>query len=247
MRKLTVDELAVSVCGRPLLSGVSLALEAGEILGLVGASGSGKTLTLRAMVGLLARSIRCRGTLRIDDRDHDLADAAGLAPLRGRTLALLAQAAAASLDPVRSVGEQLREVQRRWKDRRSAEDRFTEVGLTAAIGRRVPAQLSGGEAQRACLALALAAAPAVLLADEPTSSLDALSQAAVVRTLEGCARERGIAMILVSHDLALVAAIADRIAVIDGGRIVEEGAARAVIDSPQAPATRRLCAAARGA
>lgn len=246
MRKLTVDSLACSVGDRSLVSGVSFGLHAGEILGLVGASGSGKSLTLKAMVGLVPRSIRCRGILRIDEADHDLARAADLAPLLARTLAYLAQAATPSLDPVMRVRDQLREVQRRWRDRRSATDRLQEVGLTPAHLERYPHQLSGGEAQRVCLALALAAAPAVLLADEPTSSLDALSQAAVIRLLEGCVRERGIAMILVSHDLALVAAVADRIAVIDGGRIVEEGATRAVIRSPQAPATRRLCAAARG-
>ncbi|MEZ4448624.1 MAG: ATP-binding cassette domain-containing protein [Nannocystaceae bacterium] len=245
MRKLTVDSLSSSGPARRLLDRVSLVLHAGEILGLVGASGSGKSLTMRAMVGLLPRPLRAEGTLQIDDARYDLGRAADLAPLRGRTLGLLPQAPTQSLDPVRRIGAQVREVQRRWRDDRSADERARDVGLTPAHLDRYPYQLSGGEAQRVCLALALAAAPAVLLADEPTSSLDALSQAAVIERLTLCVRERGIAMIFVSHDLALVAAIADRIAVIDAGRIVEEGETRAVIDHPRSEAARRLCDGAR--
>ncbi|MCB9566782.1 MAG: ABC transporter ATP-binding protein [Myxococcales bacterium] len=244
MRTLTVTRLRCEVDGHELVSDVSLELAAGERLAIIGASGSGKSLTLRAMVGLLPPPLRASGTLELDGQSFDLSQPARLGRIRGRGLALLAQSAAASLDPTRRLRDQLAEVQRRWSDPTSASARMASVGLGERELQAYPHQLSGGEAQRAALALALACQPRFLLADEPTANLDSLAQARVLEALREAVEGAGIGLVLVSHDLALVASGCRRAMVFDGGCVVEAGAIDGLIAAPQHPATRRLVAAA---
>ncbi|MCA9658420.1 MAG: ATP-binding cassette domain-containing protein [Myxococcales bacterium] len=255
---LTVAELRCTTAETTLLEVDALELAAGERLGLVGASGSGKSLLLRALVGLRPRGIDVCGALRFAGASYDLGRPAALAGLRGRGLAYLSQSAAASLDPTRRVDAQLAEVlslhlQREMSGRRdAAEDRrrrLAEVALDPAIAEAYPHQLSGGQAQRVALALALACGPRVLLADEPTANLDTLSGARVLAAIDDAIAGEGLAMILVSHDLAEVAARCPRLVVLDRGRVVDRGATVDVLlegeSGSRSSATRRLVAAAR--
>ena len=230
-----------------LLEDVSLELAEGEQLGIVGASGSGKTLLLSALVGLLPRPLRAEGHLLLRGRRYDLGDPAKLAAIRRGGLALLSQSAASSLDPTRPIGAQLAEVEE-LSGRSSARSRsasFGQVGLDPSIARAFPHQLSGGEAQRTALALALAGRPQVLLADEPTANLDTVNGAQVLAALDMAAAESGLSLILVSHDLAEVASRCPRLIVLDNGRAVESGRPSDLLRAPQAEATRRLVEVAR--
>ncbi len=250
MARLTIDIRAIRRTRDDcvLLEAVSLELGPSECLGIVGPSGSGKSLLLRALVGLLPRALRAEGELRLGAMRFDLGDPTGLAKVRGRGLALLNQSAASSLDPTRRVDSQLREVERQRGITSTPSSRIAalaHVGLEASIGRAYAHQLSGGEAQRVALCLALAARPQVLLADEPTSNLDTVSGAQVLHALDTAATDSAPSLMLVSHDLAEVATRCPRIVVLEGGRVVEAGASATIIQTPHSTAARRLVAAAR--
>jgi len=253
MRALTIATSGVHrlADGHRLLGSVSLGLEEGRSLGLVGPSGSGKSLLLRALVGLLGPQLGATGELRLNGRRFDLAAPKTLAMVRGRGLALLHQSAASSLDPTRNVDAQMLEVERAWAGagttRSSADDRrraLERVALPPAIGGAFAHELSGGEAQRVALALALAAKPQVLLADEPTANLDTVSGAAVLSALAAAVERSDLSLILVSHDLAQVASRCPQLAVLCAGELVESGATEDLLRAPQAEATRRLVAIA---
>lgn len=232
--------------GARLVDGVDLEIGAGEVLALVGASGSGKSLTALALIGLVPPPARAAGgTVALDGG----APRAGpdLRGIRGVGVGLVPQDPAASLDPVRRVGDQVAETLRahRAMGRREAAARaraaLGEVGLDRDDH---PHRLSGGQRRRALIAIALAPGPRVLVADEPTASLDAPVQSEVLELLDRRRRERGLAVLLISHDMGAVARLADRVAVMDRGRIVESGPASAVLRSPRHPATRALVDAA---
>lgn len=244
---MRLEGLRCEIDERVLLDGVSLTLVAGEPLALLGPSGSGKSLLLRCLLGLAPASASVRGTLLWGDARIDLGDRRALAGLRGRGLTLVPQAAAASLDPLRRVGAQLREVMQLHdaSTRERPEDRLAEVGLPASHVDRYPRELSGGQAQRVALALALACRPAVLLADEPTASLDCIAQAELLDLLSSRCGDRRIALVLVSHDIALVARRCSRALVLAQGRVAEEGSLDTLLSTPAAPITRALVAAAR--
>ena len=231
-----------------LLESVSINLAEREQLGVVGASGSGKSLLLVALVGLLPRPLRAEGHLLLRGQRYDLSDPAKLAAIRRGGLALLSQSAASSLDPTRRIGAQLAEVEERCCGASSTQSRsacLSMVGLDPSIGRAFPHELSGGEAQRTALALALAGRPQVLLADEPTANLDTVNGALVLEAIDRTAAESGLSLILVSHDLAEVASRCPRLLVLDRGRAVESGRARDLLRAPKAAATRRLVEVAR--
>ncbi len=231
-----------------LLGSVSISLAEGEQLGVVGASGSGKSLLLAALVGLLPRPLRAEGHLLLRGRRYDLGEPAKLAVIRRGGLGLLSQSAASSLDPTRRIEAQLAEVEERCGSGSSTQSRsasLSKVGLDPSIGRAFPHQLSGGEAQRTALALALAGRPEVLLADEPTANLDTVNGALVLAALDRAAAQSGLSLILVSHDLAEVASRCPRLLVLDRGRAVESGRASDLLREPQAAATRRLVDVAR--
>jgi peptide/nickel transport system ATP-binding protein len=233
---------------RPALDGVSFALEAGESVALVGESGCGKTQLARAILGLPPESARVSGAVRFGGRDLlGLSDAEWRA-VRGREIGLVFQEPASALDPVQTIGAQLLETIRfhfdvpRAEARRLALAALHDVAFPDPEGAlsEYPHRLSGGLRQRALLALTLACGPALLLADEPTASLDATVAAQVLDLLDRLRRERRLTLLLVTHDLGLVAAHCDRVLVLYAGRIVEEADTEGLFRSPSHPYTRGL-------
>jgi len=249
---LDVRGLTVDFTGqRPhrAVDGVDLALAPRERLAIVGESGSGKSQLLLACIGLLAANGRAAGSVRFDGNELlDGADAA--ARVRGSGIGFVFQDAGGSLTPHRRIGEQMVEVAlaRRGTSKRDAAgaalDMLERVRLPDPAGTlaRYPHELSGGMRQRVAIALALVARPRLLFADEPTTALDVTVQAEVMALMAELCDGLGMALVLVTHDLGVVAALADRIAVMYAGRIVEEGTASALLSHPAHPYTAGLLA-----
>ena len=223
------------------VDGVSLRVGRGETLALVGASGSGKSLTALAIMGLLPRPGRIlSGSIRFDGENLATAPERRLREVRGRSIGMVFQDPLASLNPVRTIGDQLVETIRAHLPMgageacREAARLLEAVGLPDAAARlhAWPHQLSGGQRQRALIAIALAGRPGLLIADEPTSALDVTIQAEILDLLGQLRRDQGLAMLLITHDLAVAATQADRVAVMQAGQIVETGAVHEVLHHP---------------
>jgi len=236
-----------------LLNGVSFSVARGEICGLIGETGSGKSLTAWSVLGLLPRTVRVSaGSIRFDAIDLLRADAAVLEKLRGNRVGMVVQNPQGSLDPMRSIGAQLANMVRvhRGGSRHEADERarsvLAAVGLPTRVFDSYPHQLSGGMAQRAVIAISLINGPQLLIADEPTTGLDVTVQAEVLDLLREAVRETGTSVLLITHDLGIVAHFCDRVAVMYAGKVVEETAARTLFDRPEHPYTRALIAAAQG-
>ena len=245
---LTVDFLGGA---KPLraVAGVDLTLRAGETLALLGESGSGKTVTLRALMRLLPeRRAIIGGRLKVDGRDVRALSDRDLSAYRGRTIAMIFQEPGLALDPVYRLGDQIAEAVMRHDgvSRRAGRARalelFERVRIPSAAQRldNYAHEMSGGMRQRAMIALALACRPKVLLADEPTTALDATVQIQVLLLLRELQRELGLAVIFVTHDIGVAMEIADQIAVMYAGRIVETGGCRDVIQTRRT-LIRRAC------
>ena len=250
---LEISDLRVTHAGRPIVDGVDLTLAPGEALGLAGESGCGKTTTALALMRLLPASFTQSGTMTLRPPDVEepinveRRTEAGMQLVRWRHVSLVFQGAMNSLDPVKRVEHQIAEAIYLHERPASASDvrerigeLLTTVGLIPALGRRYPHQLSGGQRQRVMIALALACRPALVIADEPTTALDVVMQAQILKLLEQLREELGLALILISHDLGVLAETCDRIAIMYSGRIVESGPVRSVFDDPQHPYTKRL-------
>lgn len=260
---LSLRDLRVRFRGAPgeeaALDDVSLDLRAGEVLCLVGASGAGKSVTARTILRLEGHDggILIGGSIALGGGgtvlDLARATSAQITAARGRRLGLIFQDPSAALNPVLTIGAQIREVLRlhRGLRGRAAQDALLnllrEVGIPEPELRlaQFPHELSGGLRQRAMIALALAAQPEVLIADEPTTALDVTVQAGILRLIARLCRDRGLAVLFITHDMGVVARIADRVAVMQSGRIVEEGRATAIFDEPQHQETRALLQAVR--
>ena len=233
---LQVTDLSIGFEGRhsgvDIVDGISFDVRPGEVLGLVGESGSGKSLTSLAVMGLLPRGARTRGEVRFAGTDLLTLGATRRRALMGREIAMVYQDALSALNPALKIRTQLAQLIRRGGTR-SAEELLRIVGLdphrTLAA---YPHELSGGQRQRVVIAMALSRDPRLIIADEPTTALDVTVQAQVVELLLGLQSELGFALILVSHDLALVSDVADRVAVMYGGQIVETGSTPDVIEAP---------------
>ena len=248
--RLALEALEVRTVSKTLLGPMDLDLHAGECLGLVGESGSGKSLTVLSLLGLLPPGLTARGVLRLDGRAIALGGAEHRA-LRGRAIAWMPQDPQASLHPLRTVGAQLRESLRALRGIGAEAAQLEAVALFERLQlpdpegllTRHPHQLSGGQRQRVLLALALAGAPQVLLADEPTSALDPRLARETLDLLDQLRRDLALSVLLVSHDLPLVAAYAQRVAILRRGELVERGDAVSVFAQPAHAYTRELLAA----
>jgi oligopeptide/dipeptide ABC transporter ATP-binding protein len=230
------------------VDGVAFDIAAGEVLALLGESGCGKSVTSLALMGLLAPGARVEGEIRFQGRDLRAMEPAALRALRGEALAMVFQEPMAALNPVLSVGRQVAEalVAHGRAGRRAAKARaielFAEVGLSDPARRydAYPHELSGGMCQRVMIAMAIACDPALLIADEPTTALDVTIQKQILALIEDLRRRRGTAVLLITHDLGVVAENADRVAVMYAGRIVETAPARDLFAAPRHPYTRGL-------
>ena len=252
---VVVEGLRVGVrgTGYDIVDDVSFAIQPGEVLGLVGESGSGKTTAGLALLGHTRRgAVITAGSVRIGDEDILQLGPARRRRIRGRVVSYVPQDPAAALNPALRIGTQLMEVLEEHgfgKDGRERRERVAEMMRevampdAAAFQRRYPHELSGGQQQRIGLAMAFACRPRVIVLDEPTTGLDVTTQAHVLRTVRELAAMHGVAALYVSHDLAVVAALASRVAVMYAGRIVELGPAEELFRAAAHPYTRRLVAA----
>ena len=232
------------------VNGASFALRRGETLTILGESGSGKSVSLKALMGLLPPYAEVTGKVWLNGQEILGLPAAALAKLRGGSVSMIFQEPMAALDPVYTIGEQIAEtiVQHEGVDRRTAMKRalglLEQVKIPSAARRlkNYPHEMSGGMRQRAMIALALACSPMVLLADEPTTALDVTVQIQILLLLRQLQEELGMAIVFVTHDVGAAAEISDRIAVMYGGRFVEAGTAREIIRTPRHPYTEGLLA-----
>jgi peptide/nickel transport system ATP-binding protein len=237
----------------PIVKNLSFAIEAGEILGLVGASGSGKSMTARAIIQLLPPGARMSGSVTLRGESLSGMNAAQMRSVRGRDVGMIFQEPMAALNPLMRIGDQVAETVRlhrsisRLAARDAARAALDQVGLSGEAGAldRLPYELSGGQRQRVAIAMAIVMAPSLLIADEPTTALDVITQAQVLALLSDLARSRGMGLLLVTHDLAVIAQLADRVAVIQQGEIIEQGATAQILNHGRQPYTQLLLAAAR--
>ncbi|MFF0271674.1 ABC transporter ATP-binding protein [Kribbella sp. NPDC004536] len=248
---LTVRGLSVSVRDTTLVSDVDLTVGAGERVGLIGESGSGKSLTALSILGLLPEDVRAGGSVRLDGVDHELvgADERRMSRVRGRDIAMVFQEPMTALNPTMRIGDQLTEAMLIHKTlakpaaRTAAAELLERVQLPADTLRAYPHQLSGGQRQRVVLALALANDPALLICDEPTTALDVTVQALVLDLIVRGVVDRSSALLFITHDLAVVATVCERVLVMYGGRVVEAGPVAEVFTRPRHRYTEGLLAA----
>jgi ABC-type microcin C transport system duplicated ATPase subunit YejF len=253
MSALSIRDLTIDI-GRPLVHGISLELEAGRIHGLAGESGSGKTLTALAVLGLLPRQARTGGSITLAGEELVGMRRRALNRIRGKRIAMIFQDPSASLHPQLPIGRQLTDHMRVHLGLRgeAAKARAIELLETVQVPnpdaalKRYPHQFSGGQRQRIAIACALACDPEVLLADEPTTALDVTVQAGILRLLRDLATDRNLAVLLVTHDLGVMSAIADEVAVMKNGQIVERADRATLFRDPQHEYTRTLLAALPG-
>jgi oligopeptide/dipeptide ABC transporter ATP-binding protein len=231
------------------VNGVDLQLRRGQTLGLVGESGSGKSITALSVLGLLPRNARIvRGSIRVHGTDVLSASGAALRALRGRVVSIVLQDPMTSLNPAFTIGWQVAEAVTHVSNSTRASVRsrviqlLTQMGIPAAEDRvrAYPHQMSGGMRQRSVSAIALAGPPEILLADEPTTSLDATIQAQYLRLLKTAQAELGVAILFITHDFGIVAEVCDQVAVMYAGRIVETADVTQLFDHPSHPYTRAL-------
>jgi peptide/nickel transport system ATP-binding protein len=248
---VALDGLTVAFDGQFALRGIDLAIAPGEAVGMVGESGCGKSVTWLAALGLLPARARVGGRARIGGQDLIGAPAAVLEKVRGGRIAMIFQDPSSSLNPVHRIGRQVTEALALHRGMRGAAARAEARRLLDLVGipdaaRRLdayPHELSGGQNQRVMIAIALAGRPELLVADEPTTALDVTIQAQILELLSALRREMGMALVLISHDLGVVADACDRVAVMYAGRIVEEAPVARLFGAAAHPYTQGLIGA----
>jgi peptide/nickel transport system ATP-binding protein len=248
---VAIRGLAVAFGGQPALRGIDLDVASGEAVGLVGESGCGKSVTWLAALGLLPARAQVGGSVRIDGTELIDAPAATLDRVRGGRIAMIFQDPASSLNPVHRIGRQITEaltLHRGMTGRAAREEArrlLDQVGIPDAARRldAYPHELSGGQNQRVMIAIALAGRPELLVADEPTTALDVTIQAQILDLLQQLRRDTGMALVLISHDLGVVADTCERVCVMYAGRIVEQAPTQRVFADAAHPYTRGLIGA----
>ncbi|MFZ2102322.1 MAG: dipeptide ABC transporter ATP-binding protein [Oricola sp.] len=248
---LSIENLSLSIGRYPILKDIDLTVNAGEVVGLVGESGSGKSMTALAVMGLLPHAALTAGNIRFMGEDILSASEERMCALRGDDIGMVFQEPMTALNPVKTIGEQVAEgirwhtgVNRPDAERR-ARDILARVGLPERKFplSRYPHELSGGQRQRVVIAIACALRPKLLIADEPTTALDVVLQAQILELLRELVAEDGMGLILISHDLGVVADMADRIAILRHGEVQEAGETATVLREQKHPYTRRLAEA----
>jgi oligopeptide/dipeptide ABC transporter ATP-binding protein len=248
VQNLTVTLRAAQGHSVQVVRDVSFSLERGKVLAILGESGSGKSMTIKSILRLLPSRSQTKGCISLSGTNLLELPESAMAKLRGNRIAMIFQDPMSSLDPVFPVGSQICEIMRRHRSLSNAEARRTAIDELGALGiaepeerlRDYPHQLSGGMCQRVMIAMALACQPEVLLADEPTSALDVTVQAQILNLLDGLRKDRGLGLILVTHDVGVAAAIADEVAVMYAGELVESGPVEQVLHNPRHPYTAGL-------
>lgn len=247
MTLLDVQNLRVAFGPTEVVRGVSFQIQAGEKLALVGESGSGKTITALSLLGLVANA-RTLGTARLQGRDLLALSEPQWQEVRGGDVAMVFQEPMTALNPLMTVGNQIAEIFKKKMALSLDGPMFSAIELLRSVGlpepemkaRAYPHQLSGGQRQRVVIAMALASEPKLLLADEPTTALDVTLRVQILELLSALQRERGMAVLLITHDLQLVRQFADRVAVMERGVVVEQGTVDDVFAQPSHPYTRKL-------
>ncbi|OWW04747.1 peptide ABC transporter ATP-binding protein [Rhizobium sp. R72] len=250
-RLLEVSDFSVRFASGEPVKGVSFSANPGEMLAIVGESGSGKSLTALGLMGLLPRHAKAGGQIRFDGRDLVGLPERELRRIRGRDIAMIFQEPMTSLNPVLTIGDQIIEVLRIHEDLRRRQARERAIALLDLVSipearRRIdeyPHQLSGGMRQRVMIAIAVACNPKLLIADEATTALDVTIQAQVLQLLDNLRVQLNMAVILITHDLGIVAQWADRVVVMYAGRKIEEGLPGEVFEKPYHPYTNGLLSA----
>ncbi len=251
MTGLEIEDLSLAIHGLPILHHVAMSAAPGEVLGVIGESGSGKSMTALAVMQLLPPGATAAGRVSLDGTDLLALDEREMCRVRGRDVGMIFQEPMTALNPLQTIGAQVAETVRiharapRAEARALAAATLERVGLPAARFplSRYPHELSGGQRQRVGIAMAIALRPRLLIADEPTSALDVTTQAQVLTLLRRLVDEDGMALMLITHDLAVVADAADRLAIMHRGRVVEGGPTSSVLGEMRHPYTRALFAA----
>lgn len=259
MKILDVENLSVaSSNGSTVVSKISFSVEPGERLGLIGESGSGKSITALAIMGLLPTELKASGSLLLGNGKDAPIQILGapeklLNSIRGTVASIVFQEPLTALDPLMKIGGQLSEPLRRWHGlsgdalHAAVIAALAEVRINKPerIAKSYPYEISGGERQRAAIAMALACKPSLLIADEPTTALDVTVQAEILTLLDAIVSNRGMSLLFISHDLAVVSRITDHVLVLKDGTVVESGPLRDVLRAPKHPYTRDLVASAK--
>ncbi len=251
MTLISLENLSLTIHDKPILRDVDITIREREIFGLVGESGSGKSMTALAVMGLLPHGSQTGGAINFEGQNLLTLPEAALCRLRGARIGMIFQEPMTALNPLMTIGDQVAETLRihtgmeRDAARAVAREKLDRVGLPAPrFGLDLyPHELSGGQRQRVAIALAIALRPALLIADEPTTALDVTTQAEVLDLLESLVDEEGMACLLITHDLAVIADRAERVAVMKAGEVVETGETEAIFRAQSHPYTRALFAA----
>ena len=249
---LSVDGLTVRIDGRELLHDVSFTVAPGERLGFLGGSGSGKTLTVLALSGLLPRGAEVTGSVRLGDQELLGLEDTALARIRGDLIGTVFQEPKTALNPLRRLGRQMTQALTRHYELDRTQRREAALRLAMRVGldnpermiRAYPHEVSGGQRQRAAIAAAISASPGLLIADEPTTALDVTIQQGILQLFIDLTESDATSLIFISHDLAVLAQVAERILVFANGRIVESRTTPELLQHPEHEITRALVAAA---
>jgi len=247
MSLLEIDNLSLSIHGTPILQAVSLRVDPGEVVAVTGESGSGKSMTALAIMQLLPDGSETQGKVTLDGVCITQVTEAAMCALRGERVGMVFQEPMTALNPVMTIGAQVAETVHLHRSDLDATARAAQVlarvGLAGISPNRYPHELSGGQRQRVVIAIAIACGPRLLIADEPTTALDVTTQEQILDLLVQLAREDGMGLLMITHDLAVVAQRAHRIAVMQHGKVVETGTTSALLDAPRHPYTKGLFAA----